>query len=212
MNNLRKRQVEREHYFKEGLFPLRIASITQQLREIARFQPGSILEIGVGAGLIKSFLSNFPDVKLTTIDIDPELAPDFLGSVMEMPFCENQFDLTLCCQVLEHLKFADFLPALCEIRRVTSGRVVLSLPDIRWHLGVSFRIPKIKEWTKLVLNIERPFIGPKIFDGQHYWEIGYKGSQGNQVTRAIKKAGYKILEQYRLENHHWHCFYILKPS
>ena len=211
MNNLPEPQVEKEHYIKEGLLPLRITSITQQLREVARFQPKSILEIGVGAGLVKSFLSNFPDVEHTTIDIDEELAPDFLGSVLEMPFHDNQFDLTLCCQVLEHLKFDDFFPALCEIRRVTNGRVVLSLPDTRRHVGVSVKIPKIQGRKRLELNMAPPFIGPKIFDGQHFWEIGYKGSSGNQVTRAIKKAGYKILEQYRLENHCWHCFFILKP-
>ena len=46
MNTLPGPQVKKEHYLRQGLSPLRITNLTQQLREIARYQPKSILEIG----------------------------------------------------------------------------------------------------------------------------------------------------------------------
>jgi protein-L-isoaspartate O-methyltransferase len=79
-------QVGVKHYEQEGLSPLRVESITQQLREIAKSKCHRILEIGVGAGLIKAFLGKFSEVEYTSIDIDERLSPDYVGSVLSMPF------------------------------------------------------------------------------------------------------------------------------
>lgn len=208
-NKISKAQVEKTHYELEGYSPLRIESVTQQLREIAYSGCKNILEVGVGKGLIKSFLGHFHDISHTSIDIAADLRPDVVGSVLNMPFENNQFELVICCQVLEHLRFSNFLPALREIRRVARKRAIISLPDIRKHCGIAFRIPGIKDWLKFDFNMKPMGIGYKKFDGQHYWEIGFKGSTGRDVMRAIREADFRVEKTYRLEKHRWHCFFIL---
>lgn len=47
------------------------------------------------------------------------------------------------------------------------------------------------------------------FNGEHYWEIGCKGTLVKDVVKKIKVAGFKIEKQYRLPKHAWHCFFIL---
>ena len=199
------------HYEQEGFSPLRIESLTQQVREVCYSGCTRILEIGVGRGLLKHFLRPFPSICHESLDVDESLHPDHVGSVTNMPFGENHFELTICCQVLEHLTFDQFLPALREIRRVTEQKVILSLPDIRKHVGITLRIPGIKDWIKWELNLDRPNIGHKSFDGQHYWEIGYKDTTGRKIVRKIRQVGFKIERQYRLDKHRWHCFFILRP-
>lgn len=189
---------------------MRIESITQQLREICRIGCTRILEIGVGRGLLKHFLRPFDNIHHVSIDIDENLHPDCVASVLEMPFEDKKFELTTCCQVLEHLPFVEFLPALKEVRRVTEKKVILSLPDVRKHLGLALRVPGIKDWVKYEYNLDRSCLGPKRFDGQHYWEIGFKGTTGRNVVEQIRRAGYTIERKYRLERHRWHSFYILQ--
>ena len=98
---------------------------------------------------------------MTTLDIDPALKPDITGSVLSIPLGDKAFDAVGCFEVLEHLPYEEFPKALSEIRRVCSGRAVLSVPD---HTPI-YRF-----------NIELPLIGRKrrpgeasIGDENHQW-------------------------------------------
>ena len=201
-----EKQVDLTHYSNESLSPLRIDSFAHQIREVAFSGCKTVLEVGVGGGLLKHFLKIFPDIKHTGIDIATDLKPDVIGSVTAMPFKDNEFELTLCCQVLEHLSFNDFDKALKEIRRVTSKRVILSLPDQRKRLGFSICLPRI-QWKRYEFNFRYPQSKKK--DDLHKWEIGYNGYPYNLVKSNILKAGFKIENSFRLERHAWHCFFIL---
>ncbi len=203
-----QQQVKPSHYENEGLAPLRIDSVSHQIREISFSNCQNILEIGVGGGLVKHFLTLFPNIKHTSLDIAADLNPDYVGSVIDMPFEDNAFEFTLCCQVLEHIPFQDFLPSLQEIRRVTQTKVVLSLPDQRRVMGLSLCLPKIP-WKKWELNYK--LIPSQHKDRDHQWEIGVAGTSGSLVEKTILEAGFSIERQYRLEKHSWHCFYILNP-
>jgi SAM-dependent methyltransferase len=54
------------------------------------------------------------------------------GSVMEMPFEGDSFDLAVCLDVIEHLQ--DDLGALRELRRVVApgGRLLVTVPAYQW--------------------------------------------------------------------------------
>lgn len=208
-HTVHSRQVSRSHYQREGFSPLRIENLTQQLREICDSECKKVLEIGVGRGLLRHMLQPFPEISYVGFDIDESLYPDYVGSVTDMPFADRQFELTMCCEVLEHLPLEELPVALKEIRRVTEKKVIISLPDKRKHSGVALRIPGISNWVKWGFNLDPPGLGCKKFDGQHYWEIGYKGSRGRTILRHIREAGFTIERQYRLERHRWHCFFIL---
>jgi SAM-dependent methyltransferase len=205
-------QVPRDVYQKHAFDSLRIESITEQLRQICYSGYTNILEIGVGAGFIRHCLKLFPQISHTTIDIAEDLSPDYVGSVTNMPFEDGQFDVVLCCEVLEHLPFRDFLPSLKEIRRVARHKVILSLPDATRHFGIAFCLARWG-WYMFEWNPERRKNAHRELDlgGEHYWEIGYKGTLAKDIIRNIKEAGFKIEKQYRLYKHAWHRFFILRP-
>jgi SAM-dependent methyltransferase len=204
---------ERADYYGEHAWhPLRVESITEQLREICYSGYRDVLEIGVGNGFLTHCLRFFPEIHHTTLDIDASLHPDRVGSVTNMPFADQQFDVVLCCQVLEHLPFFQFLPALREIRRVTRHKVILSLPDKRRRFGLAACLARAG-WLTWELNMPRWKHARRTLpdDDEHRWEIGCKGTLGRDVVRKIREAGFTIERQYRLHGHEWHTFFILTP-
>jgi SAM-dependent methyltransferase len=212
MDRTHESQVTADCYKKHAFHPLRIESVTEQLRQICYSGYTNILEIGIGVGFLRHCFKLFPQVSHTTIDIAEDLHPDFVGSVTRMPFGDKQFDVTVCAQVLEHLPFTEFLPALNEIRRVTRHRVIMSLPDARRHFGIGLCLARLgwfhHEWNPARRRLARQTLR---FEGEHYWEIGYKGTLGRDVVGRIRQAGFKMERQYRLFRHPWHCFFILRP-
>lgn len=210
-HNIYKPQVPAEVYEKHAFHPLRIESITEQLRQICYSGYTNILEIGVGKGFLKHVFRLFPQISHTTIDIAEDLSPDYVGSVTNMPFDDSQFDVVVCGQVLEHLPFTDFLPALKEIRRVARHKVILSLPDKRRHFGIAVCLVRFG-WFRFEWNPARKMCASREleFKGEHYWEIGCKGTLTRDVTKAIREVGFKIEKQYRLWRHPWHCFFMLR--
>ncbi|MCK5766961.1 MAG: methyltransferase domain-containing protein, partial [Candidatus Atribacteria bacterium] len=64
------------------------------------------------------------------LDFDPNLNPDRVGSVLNIPFEDNFFEVVACYEVLEHLPFENFNKAISEIFRVSKSWAILSLPDV----------------------------------------------------------------------------------
>lgn len=212
-NSNYKPQVKASLYDKYAFHPLRIESITEQLRQICYSGCTKVLEVGVGKGFLKHCFKLFPQISHTTIDIAEDLHPDYIGSVTNLPFEDDAFELIVCGQVLEHLPFKDFLPALKEIRRVARHKAIISLPDKRRHFGIAVCLARfgwhILEWNPARRHVARNEFK---FNGQHYWEIGCRGTLGKDVVNKIKEAGFGIDKQYRLQRHAWHCFFILDTN
>ena len=183
----------------------RFASYWHQIDEVRKITPDSVLEIGAGSGFVRDYLKKY--VNITSFDLSAELDPDCCGSVTHLPFRDETFEAVLCCQVLEHLPFDDFVTSLRELARVSSKKVVLSLPDKRKHY-----------------TIQLPGIGKKIFsnpfhrhchhefDGQHYWEVNAIGTELEKVLSAIREAGFRMERNYQVQENYKHRFFILSPG
>jgi ubiquinone/menaquinone biosynthesis C-methylase UbiE len=183
----------------------RWVSYYQQIHEVLSLRPADALEIGKGSGLVSTVLKS-RGVPLTSLDIDPDVKPDVVGSVLELPFPDKRFDVTLCAEVLEHLPFEDFPKALGEIRRVTRRAVVLSLPHWGWTFWLGFKLPllpKIDLFWKLTGLMKHP---P---GGEHFWEIGKRGYQLRRVSAAIEAAGFRIRKTYLGSESRYHRFFLL---
>lgn len=99
-------------------------------------RPGAVLEVGVGeAEVTKIVADRHPGITVAGIDLpDPELARTWSGKpvagsfadIVSLPFGDDQFDLVLAIEVLEHVD--DPSAALAEIARVASRDIVLSVP------------------------------------------------------------------------------------
>ena len=180
-------------------------SYYRQIQETLALRPANLLEIGKGSGLVSTVLKS-RGVDLTSLDIDPAVRPDVVGSVLALPFGDKAFDATLCAEVLEHLPFEDFPKALSEIRRVTRRAVVLSLPHWGWTFWLGLKLPLLPKFDlfwKMTGVLKHP---P---GGEHFWEIGKRGFPLRRVSAAIEKAGFRIRRTYLMPDSPYHRFFLL---
>jgi len=204
-------QVEPSHYFrKEYDSKRRWISYWHQIDEILTLSPNSVLEVGIGNGLVANYLKR-RGINITTLDIDERLMPDYVGSVLDMPFADNSFEVVTCYEVLEHLPYDDVPKALGEIHRVSSRYAVLSLPDSTRAYRLNIQIPKVGE-LKILIPLPRLEVPKHVFNGEHYWEIGKAGYALRRVMSDMVKAGFRIIKTYRVFENPYHRFFVLEKD
>lgn len=128
---------------------------------------------------------------------------------MHIPLPDQSRDVLLCAEILEHLPFDQFEPALREIARVCRIGVVLSLPHYGPYLKFGFKVSFLRErkwiwklpWPRK--HIRNPAIG-------HEWEIGKRGTRAGKIRRILE-AIFHIEREYILWENHYHHFYVLRP-
>jgi ubiquinone/menaquinone biosynthesis C-methylase UbiE len=201
-------QLEPEQYFSKNYdTKYRFISYWHQLDEIMTLEPESILEIGKGNGFVSNYLKS-RGLKINTVDIDKRLNPNAVGSVLFIPFSDKAFEVVAAFEVLEHLPFKDFSRALAEIYRVSRKNVVLSLPDFTRAYRIYFQLPKLGEFSRLILFPRRKKI-KHVFDGEHYWEIGKDGYPLQRIMDGMRQAGFTIKKTYRIFEAPYYRFFVL---
>jgi hypothetical protein len=200
------------HYEKSRYWShLRIHGYANQLRELYELGAERVLEIGVADGFMSTVVPTFTRHSLVSCDLDRRLRPTVSASVLALPFRTDAFDVVLCCQVLEHLPFAELPGAIGELRRVARRAVFVSVPDVRQYVAARVRLPKLG-WRGVAWSFERPSLGPYVYDGEHHWEIGYRGTHFSDVRRAILASGVTIRRWYRIPELPYHCCFLLDPA
>jgi hypothetical protein len=204
-----------EHYGPGYLGRERWMSYVYQLDGVRDISPSSALEIGVGAGALRSMLEvTYPGCDVVTVDIEASLRPRVCANVEQLPFADRQFDAVFCCQVLEHLPFHVAVRSLCELRRVARRRVIVSLPDVRPFFFLRARgsrriLPPFWRGISVPNPLERPIRFEE--HGQHHWEIGRPGYPLKCIVAAMRDAGLRLQSHFRMtERSYWH-FFILEP-
>lgn len=189
----------------------RWASVWHQIDEVMRLQPRSVLEVGIGSGVFKAAATTF-GLKVETLDLDPELSPDYVGSVVKMPFADNAFDVICAFQVLEHLPFEESMMGLREMARTANKAIVISLPDALRQWPLSVYVPKI---GSVGFAITKPRLRAPIhkFDGEHYWEINKRGYRWSDIKKQILMVtkGH-LVRSFRVPEYPYHRFIILDIS
>lgn len=200
------KQVDRAHYsFGKYVDEGRWASVWHQLDEVTRCKPQRVLEIGPGPGLMKRAGAAF-GLKVETLDLDPDLDPDHLGSVLALPFADDSFDVVCAFQMLEHLPYEESLQAFAQMARVASKAVVISLPDVRPMWRYSIYLPRLgqKRWL-----LHRPFWKPHShrFDGEHYWEINKLDTPLDKVLADFSAVA-PLQRTYRMFDDPYYRFFV----
>lgn len=132
-----------------GRFHGKVAGILQ------RVAPYSVLDAGCGEGFVARYVQSQSDLRIFGIDIDAEALrmalrlnedlPVICGSVSNMPFSDNTFDLVLCTEVLEHLGSPEI--GLKELCRVSRRWLVLSVPHEPFFCLANFlRGKNLRSW------------------------------------------------------------------
>jgi len=199
-------QVDKTHYDFKSYMPLqRWCSVWYQLCEINKLKPSNTLEIGPGSGLLKE-VGRVYDFHIKTLDIDPELMPDYVGSVTAIPIGDYAFDLVCAFQVLEHLVYEDALMAFAEMVRVSKKNILISLPDAKTGIGIKLYVNKIGAYKT---SLNNPLYVPQehAFDGEHYWEIGKRGYNLNKIKNDFTKTA-NLIKTYRVPEMPYHRFFV----
>lgn len=211
-----KPQTDRSHYDETYYERRRLYSVAVQAEVLRELRPASVVEIGPGMGVFAAMFRQLSGATVVTMDIDPTLGPDVIGSVFEMPFGDGAFDAAACFQMLEHLPFERFGPALREMRRVARIGLALSLPDCSYALTMRMgvRNPRkdgvVAAWTVQPASWALRKLKQVPNSAGHYWEIGRRGTPLSVVRQAIREAGWRVEKEFRTAENAYHRFFVLK--
>lgn len=148
-----EKQVEKGHYeFSRYMSKSRWCSVWHQLDEVQKLKPNRVLEVGPGPGLFKTVAATF-GISVETLDFDPDLKPDHVGSATAMPFDDASYDVVCAFQMLEHLPYEASLQAFGEMARVSRRHVIISLPDARPVWRYQVHIPKFGPCDFFIVSV-----------------------------------------------------------
>lgn len=212
MNDELKRVPQKSHYDVNYVADGRMFSYAHQIHHILSFAPRRILEVGPGPGVVTQALRAV-GVDVITLDLEPTLEPDLQASVLDIPLDDQAVDAVICCQVLEHLPYQSFIPALQELKRVSSKGGVISLPDISPYYYLEARMPFFR---KVGMHFSRsrwkpPAVPPlnRFERDGHFWEIGVAGYDIKTVRQGIRQSGWCLKRDWRVAEYSWHHFFLL---
>ncbi|MEW6515920.1 MAG: class I SAM-dependent methyltransferase [candidate division FCPU426 bacterium] len=173
--------------------PERMAQYFFQIESIREASAQSVLEIGTGPGVVAHILRR-AGLQLATCDVNPELGADICADVRRLPLPDNAVDFALCCQVLEHLPFAELGSAVAELARVSRTRVLISVPYSARVVYLLSKLPfgRKRGWT---MHFSWPPVTAPMVAG-HHWEIGRPGYSKRKFINAIRAAGVKIVRTF----------------
>lgn len=201
-----EKQVASDHYaFSTYMSKGRWCSVWHQLNELQKVVPATILEVGHGPGLLKAAAGCF-GWKVETLDLDPDLRPDHVGSVTSLPFGAGSFDVVCAFQVLEHFPYEVSVQAFAEMRRVASRYVIISLPDAQQVWRYQIHIPRIRTIDVLV---PKPRFRPPLHmpDREHFWEINKRGYPVRRIVDDFGKFA-RLDRTYRVRENPYHRFFV----
>lgn len=130
---------------KNPLMGIVIANFIKNLKEtVAPLENiNKVIDIGCGEGFVINCLEipniTGVDISRNALRIAKEKNPGCnlcSGSIYDISFKENSFDLVIATEVLEHLEKPEL--ALKEIRRITQNYCLLSVPNEPYFCAMNF--------------------------------------------------------------------------
>jgi hypothetical protein len=176
------------------------------VKDVIRLGGKNILEIGTGSGLVKNCLAPIVN-NYKVLDINPNLDPDFLGDVrVYNKKLENNFDIIIAADVLEHMPFEDLSKTIknifCYLKKNKRSYALITVP----HRSSNFlfmsptQIPHVFRVPSGFLSLGsfwRRFIKRKIWiDPYHSWEIGDGNITVKKVNSCFEKEKF-IIQNYK---------------
>ncbi len=186
-------------YFSDGYFDIRqLMAQMMQIKYIHELKPASMIEIGIGNGLTSTFIRN-SGVDVITADINANLKPDICCPISEVVDCVNgkQFDLVVCCEVLEHMPLEQLELNIQTLRKL-GGRLFLTLPSYTHSFGIAgvIKFPWFKAKDFFIYLFLPKNITPgsvSLCKTEHFWEVdSEKGSKRKEIVSILKKHYKKI--------------------
>lgn len=210
-----EKQVRQEHYFKSEYDDLEsFISYYYQTRSIIEIDDNikKVLEVGIGNRTLTNYLLQH-GFNVTTCDHAEDLHPDYVADVKKLPFSDNEFDVSLAFEILEHIPFSDFKIGLSELTRVSKKYVIISIPNSSSYIEfkLKFSFPKIRN-KSIHGKIQIPNFLTRQGESNHKWEMNKKGYPAKKIRDVIKTSGLEIMIEFEPQLHSLHHFFIMKKS
>ena len=193
-------QVSKEHYSGDSYDTVsRFVSYFNQkeliLKAVSeRSSKTKILEIGKGNGFLFSYLKE-RGINIKTFDFADDLHPDYVGDVRQIAqIVKETFDVVACFEVLEHIPFSDLPRTINQLKQISSDKILISVPKTALYFSIWIKITLLHPISFLVSL--PTFFRKHKFDGQHYWELGNRGSSNNCFLSLCKKEGLFLEKQF----------------
>lgn len=148
--------------------------LTQLINQIKLIKPRTVLDVGCGEGFVlKKIKTSGAKAKLEGIEyldeaikLGRKINPDIKirkGSIYNLPYKDNSFDLVICTEVLEHLE--DPFQGLIELVRVSKKNIIVSVPNEPFFMLANFiRGKNLSRWGNDIEHINHwTFLGIKSF-------------------------------------------------
>jgi hypothetical protein len=193
-------------YLAGGYFsPHQWMSYRAQVDCICRLAPDSVLEVGLGNGIVSAVLRNL-GYSVKTCDINPALHPDLVGSLLDLPelLRGETFQAVLCAEVLEHLPWDCFDQCLHNLARATTRWVVIPLPRARRNLLQAHG--RLGRWN---FDLNWRFPSARILP-EHHWEIGASRKTSLRSVIRAMQPHFTIEAHCRLACHPSHYLFLLR--
>lgn len=196
----------------------RMLTYWYQLNEILSIKPTSVLEIGIGSGFVTSYLKQI-GIEVKTVDINENLNPDFISSVMDLKTKKNiigLYDVVVCCRVLHHLDFKNIKQSLDNIYSMTRKYAVISLPVDEARLYFIYRHTSSSFFN---FSIKLPHIIKKLYAyifnvniGSGLWQLNSSKDTSIKEVNSIINKNFKIIRGYQLPEDKSHYIYLLEKK
>lgn len=201
-------QVDRDHYFGNYDDAKRWSSYWMQIDMALRSGAEHILEVGLGNGLVAAYLQEVHARRVTTADHDPALLPTIVADIRSLPFCSDAFELSMACEVLEHIPFPEIAAALRELRRV-SRICIISVPDTSFQLSFELGVRNRSAYVALPLPRVRQPSHLRV-PNEHHWEIGMPEYPLSRIADAIAASGWEVASTTRNPHNTFHRLFELR--
>jgi len=213
MTNIRfSKQVDKKHYFSETyLNNARFLGLQSQINLSLKLDGiNNILEIGPGPGLYSTLMKNL-GFKVTTLDFEKDLSPNVIGSIPDIPFKKNSFDLIAVFEVLEHIPFLLFEKSILELSRVSRKNIIFSVPSQKKIFASEFYMEIKLGKQKLKKNFFSRKINRLTNPEEHYWEIGYSDVTERLILEKLNNINFTDVESI-FKDPYFQFFIIKKPD
>ncbi|MCH4565530.1 class I SAM-dependent methyltransferase [Halomonas sp. EGI 63088] len=195
----------------------RMLTYWYQLSMIHECHPRLVLEVGVGTGLVTAYLRH-DGVHVATFDINSQLNPDHVGSILSLPegLPLGLFDLVLCSRVLHHIPFGDMEKALCNLSALTKRYCLITLPvnDFRIYL-----MARITSSSISTLSLPLPLILKKVLvrmSGRGcdsgVWQINSSHETSENKVVGVIARRFHIIKMFRMPEDQSHMMFLLEKK
>lgn len=205
-------------YYEFGSYVNRARWLTYyaQLRILSAGSPQSVLEIGVGPGIVNAVL-RARAVDVISVDINPALEPDVVADVRALPehLLLRQWDWLLVSRVLHHIPGEEVPKVLDGLRRVNAKRVLVTVPREDLSVQVSVRRTAGRSrafrlsggsWLKARLRGRLIKSAPS-----GLWMLGGSRAFSRVEFRSLLASKFAIDDEFVLPDDPSHVFFVLEP-